>query len=353
MSFRNVVKNFLSIIPLLYYKFLGVFINLLTDIDPHQSSNEVMTCIACKGSIDMSPRNMKVVGSGKISNSVFLYIHPFLRKLVTLSFIGKTDIARHIRRFFFLYNKCLALREFYYLQCPSCKSHNQYLGRNHIFVNHAISEWYSLLYRDIGTFGRLELINEERFINWKNHIREVASQNNIGKSFDMLDIGCGEGILGHLLERDGITTYGIDPSESMIRFAIDELSLSKERYKHGEYCKESYSPNFFDVITSYHVIEHTINPLDFLINAEIHLKKNGLLFVSTPSSKLSLEQFKLTGNSPNFTPLHLFLLSEEWFEEVIEKIGLDIVWKEEFFEEGVSSQTGEKMAGMNYVLSKN
>jgi SAM-dependent methyltransferase len=290
----------------------------------------------------------------KLTNLFFLYITPSLIKLVTLSFIGKTEKARHIRRFFFLYNQCLAEREIYYLECPSCKSHNQYLGRNHIFVNHAISEWYSLLYRDIGTFGRPELINEERFVNWKNHIREISSQNNIGNSFVALDIGCGEGILGHLLERDGIMTYGIDPSESMIRFAIDELSLPKERYKHGEYCEESYSANFFDVITSYHVIEHTTDPMNFLINAKIHLKKHGLLFVSTPSSKLSLEQFNLTGNSPNFTPLHLFLLSEDWFKAAIEKIGLHIVWEEAFFEEDQPiSSSGEKMAGMNYVLSKN
>ena len=314
-----------------------------------------MICRVCNNNIDINSGSVNVVASAKIGNSVFLYVNSFFRKFITLSFMGKSGAARRIRIFFSIYNQCLAERQIYYLLCSSCMSHNQYLGENNISAEYILSEWYSLLYRDSTCFGRHELINETRFINWKDHIKEISSQNNIGDSFVVLDIGCAEGILGFLLERDGILTYGIDPSEPMIRFAIDELSLPKERYKHGEYCNESYGASSFDVITSYHVIEHAPDPMGFLLNAKKHLKNDGLLFVSTPNSKLSFEWFNIDGNSYNYTPAHLFLLSEDWFEKAIEKIGFHIVWKETFIGEDsdATSKIGEKNCGMNYVLAKN
>ncbi len=110
----------------------------MTNINPYKSKDKVMICIACKNNINTSPEKANVVGSGKVGDSIFLYINPYLRKLVTLSFMGKAEKLRHVRRFFLIYNQCLAERETYYLECPNCKSHNQYLGRSNHSVNYSI-----------------------------------------------------------------------------------------------------------------------------------------------------------------------------------------------------------------------
>ena len=244
-----------------------------------------------------------------------------------------------------------------YYECGHCGSH--YLGVPHsrTKVSDMLNHFYTNLYRgQVDVFGSIKRLDEPRFHLWRDYIVSSVKITALKRSeIKILDCGCAEGILGSLLEREGFQTFGIEPSKPMINFAVSKLQLSPKRYMAGIYTRLSYPQNYFDVVVSYHVIEHVQNPLEFIRNIFFHLKPGGILFISTPSaqySELALKKFK---KHVNYVPSHLFLLSELWFIKFASLAGFKLEKFNSYIPDPLSSlpsAQGEKPFGMNFILRK-
>lgn len=116
------------------------------------------------------------------------------------------------------------------------------------------------------------------------------SSASLLKGLDVLDVGCGGGLLSESLARLGANTLGVDASGANISIAklhaaqdpqlVQPESLS---YLHTPAEALLASPKRYDVVCSMEVLEHVDNPPAFLDTCAQLVKPGGHLFLSTIS----------------------------------------------------------------------
>lgn len=100
---------------------------------------------------------------------------------------------------------------------------------------------------------------------------------------NILDIGCGGGILTEPLARMGANVTGIDATEEAIGVAAthaeaSDLSIDYHCSSAEEFAKQG---QLYDVITLMEIVEHVADLPSLLTSAAKMLKPDGLLFIST------------------------------------------------------------------------
>lgn len=96
---------------------------------------------------------------------------------------------------------------------------------------------------------------------------------------NFLEVGCGVGQVLGLLKNDNIKSYGVDVSKSSIKKCRDK-KLNCRCYG-GK--RLPFGNDYFDLIASYNVLEHTNNPENFLAEQLRVLKKGGYLIIVCPN----------------------------------------------------------------------
>lgn len=147
-----------------------------------------------------------------------------------------------------------------------------------------------------GEMGILHRMNPARLGYIRDQIsanmRKDAASSAPLQGINLLDIGCGGGLLTEPLCRMGATVTGLDASPEGIKAATAHaaqggLTIEYKTSSAEEFCE---SGRTFDVITALEIVEHTANLPSLLAAASRLLKPKGLLFLSTvnrtPSSFL-------------------------------------------------------------------
>ena len=103
------------------------------------------------------------------------------------------------------------------------------------------------------------------------------------RGLDILDIGCGGGLLSEPMARMGANVLGADAAERNIPIAIAHAKQSNLSIDYRHTTVESLLEEScrFDVILNMEVIEHVANPSSFLKACFELLKPNGLMVCST------------------------------------------------------------------------
>lgn len=145
-------------------------------------------------------------------------------------------------------------------------------------------EWWS---RN-GKFKTLHDINPLRLKFITQNIFSAFKLTSLSKDVNILDIGCGGGLVSVPLAKMGAEVLGIDASSRNIEVAkqhLKNVGLEKSLVKNLSYkCStiENLSvPAKFDVILALEVIEHVSDVQLFVEQALKRLKPNGLFIVST------------------------------------------------------------------------
>jgi 2-polyprenyl-6-hydroxyphenyl methylase/3-demethylubiquinone-9 3-methyltransferase len=103
------------------------------------------------------------------------------------------------------------------------------------------------------------------------------------RAVDVLDAGCGAGLLSESLARAGCRITGIDAAEAAIaaaraHAATEGLTITYRAAQTGDLVAEGLR---FPVITALEVIEHVPDPQGFLNDLARLLEPGGLVFIST------------------------------------------------------------------------
>ncbi len=104
----------------------------------------------------------------------------------------------------------------------------------------------------------------------------------------LLDVGCGHGFFLSLLGPDweGI---GLEPAGAAVAYANDELELeAHEGFLQGN----GFTPESFDAITMYHVLEHAYDPPTDLDICYDLLKPGGYLYIEVPDFGSALARWR-------------------------------------------------------------
>ena len=138
---------------------------------------------------------------------------------------------------------------------------------------------------------RIKYIKESVIENFKLQKNEKLPLNGI----NLLDIGCGGGLLSEPMCRLGATVTGIDASEKNIEIA--KIHAKKNNLNINYICTspEKIQKEKFDVILNMEIVEHVENVDLFLNSSSSLLKKDGLMFVATINKTLKSYLFAIIG----------------------------------------------------------
>ena len=116
------------------------------------------------------------------------------------------------------------------------------------------------------------------------------------KGLNILDIGCGGGLLSEPMSRLGAKVVGIDASKKNIEIAKYHLKKSKLPIKYFNASPENFVLNKkFDVILNMEIVEHVENVDFFIKESTKFLKKSGIMFIATLNQTLKSYLFAIIG----------------------------------------------------------
>ncbi|MDX1651965.1 MAG: class I SAM-dependent methyltransferase [Brumimicrobium sp.] len=99
------------------------------------------------------------------------------------------------------------------------------------------------------------------------------------KTNRIIDVGCGIGYFLDEAKKRGWEVYGTEYTQE----AVDICEQKGILMHKGPLNTANYSPESFDIITSFEVIEHINNPLEEVIRFKEMLRPGGLVYITTPN----------------------------------------------------------------------
>jgi len=143
-------------------------------------------------------------------------------------------------------------------------------------------EWWDVN----GKFKPLHMFNPIRIEyitdKIKQHFKINADNINYLKGLNILDIGCGGGLISEPMARLGGRVTGIDASEKNIKVA--KIHAKKNELKINYLNKspeELENKDKFDIILNLEIVEHVDNVGLYIESCYNLLKKDGLMFTAT------------------------------------------------------------------------
>ena len=157
------------------------------------------------------------------------------------------------------------------------------------------AEWWN----PEGKFKPLHKFNPIRIKYIKDNIiysLKLKSKKRPLEKINILDIGCGGGLLSEPMARLGANVTGIDASDKNIKIA--KLHAKKNKLNINYFCsspEKLKTKKKFDVILNMEIIEHVEDINFFIKSCSKLLKKNGLMFVATLNKTLKSYVFAIIG----------------------------------------------------------
>ena len=207
------------------------------------------------------------------------------------------------------------------LSINHCKNCNLYIsGNTKQEVIETVSELYKGDYwneRNSETSINSEYTDTDSQGKRRNWVSQFlyTKQYITGKTLLEIGVGAGQSILW--FEEEGFDVSGIEPDGRNV------LMINKV-LKRGKVAKTSVeefsSDKVFDVIWMSHVLEHLIEPVNFLKKIRNNLKKNGVFFIEVPNC----EYEPMLQSSIEKNP-HLYHFTKKALTKMVERTGYKII----------------------------
>ena len=197
-----------------------------------------------------------------------------------------------------------------------------------------------------GKFKPLHKFNPIRIKYIKDNIIysfKLKSKEQPLQKINILDIGCGGGLLSEPMARLGANVTGIDASDKNIKIA--KLHAKKNKLNINYFCSSPEKLKIkkkFDVILNMEIIEHVEDINFFIKSCSKLLKKNGLMFVATLNKTLKSYVFAIIG--AEYVLRWLPIGTHDW-EKFVKPEDLKIILRK-------NNLKIEKIDGMNFDIFK-
>lgn len=135
------------------------------------------------------------------------------------------------------------------------------------------------------------------------------------EALHILEVGCLEGVLLHELKQLGHRVKGCEVNVPALEIGVQEFGLE---IVSEDIAKKPFADDSFDVICSFHVLEHLVDPKSAMKACKDMLKKGGTVVMSLPMDEDDYENIE---HLHFFTQKSMALLLEEIFGNGEVKIG--------------------------------
>lgn len=134
----------------------------------------------------------------------------------------------------------------------------------------------------------------------------------------ILDVGSGGGEFAYLLQSLGHRVTGVEPNRGYAEYSVREYGLPVQV---GFVQDRAFQLQSFDVITAWHVLEHTEDPGAVLAQLGSWLKPNGTLVIEVPNVEATCQSPQST-----FHEAHLYNFNVVSLRALARKQGLHEAW---------------------------
>lgn len=134
----------------------------------------------------------------------------------------------------------------------------------------------------------------------------------------VLDVGTGGGEFAHLLQSLGHCVSGVEPNRGYADYSIKEYGLAVQV---GFVQDAVFPPESFDVVTIWHVLEHTEDPGAVLALLRSWVKTDGTVVVEVPNVEATCQ-----APSSTFHEAHLYNFNVVSLRRLARKHGLHESW---------------------------
>lgn len=167
---------------------------------------------------------------------------------------------------------------------------------------------------------------EGRAKNFKTLLKRLKRLKPVNNT--LLDIGAASGIFLDLAQKEGYHIEGIEPSEYLVkeaekRYGIHLFKGTMENYIHIKPEKT------FSVITLLDIIEHLVEPEDFMTKLDHLIEENGFLVIVTPDIN-SLAARVMGSRWWHFRIAHINFFNRESLEYLLQKHDYEIILQKRY-----------------------
>ncbi|WP_397303642.1 methyltransferase domain-containing protein [Nonlabens ulvanivorans] len=128
------------------------------------------------------------------------------------------------------------------------------------------------------TSSKIRTVESTAWLHFQ-HLIENLSHGKIESFQNSLEIGCGAGSFLRLLKIAGLEVHGIEPDVNIAQYGIEQYQL---RIDTG-FFEDIRLDSKYDLISSFHVIEHVNNPTLFVKKAFDSLNIGGVFYLECPT----------------------------------------------------------------------
>ena len=213
----------------------------------------------------------------------------------------------------------------YHRNYEKCENCGHYLANHNLdLANIYKGEYVNATYGDTmaATFQKIINLPKEQS---DNHGRvEFLKLAVEGKDLNsgvlsVLDIGSGLGVFPYLGSINGWDVTALDPDPRAAKHILEMTGITTLNVDF----LESKLEKKFDLITFNKVLEHVVNPAEFLVQAKKNLKANAIIYIEVPDGE---EACKHNGyDSEEFFLEHIHVFSLRSLALLLSKVGLTCI----------------------------
>ncbi len=204
-----------------------------------------------------------------------------------------------------------------WMKCNSCENlYSKYYPHKFFNTNHSIK----VIRNGVSpTPSHLQSnVSTHTLRNWCDILNNISEYSN---GTDILEIGIGKGALIATALEFG---YSIDCIEIDENIAYEISNI----LNHDIICCDFLNfrtDKTYDIITMGDVIEHLSNPINGLKKAYSLLNDDGVLWISTPNYNSAFNKLHKINTAMWNEPYHLTYFSKTGLENIIKKLGFEIL----------------------------
>ncbi|MCS7019599.1 MAG: class I SAM-dependent methyltransferase [Cytophagales bacterium] len=168
-------------------------------------------------------------------------------------------------------------------------------------------------------YGRNDYLSP---ITVKRYEELLQSWEGYRQTNRLLDVGCGVGYFLETAKKKGWQVYGTEYTERAVAIcAAKGITMQK-----GELNPALYTPESFDIITSFEVMEHICQPREEVAKFKYLLRKGGIVYITTPNFNSTLRYYLQEHYNIIAYPEHLSYYTPATLQRLMETMGFKKIW---------------------------